>query len=196
MGAETLMLFRGVERLAIVAAGVLLIYFGFRLFLALPTAHGSDGKLEMPSASVTVSRVGPGVFFAVFGTFLLWQMAEKVIRVDQAAPPVAVVESTAPPPRATVIFGSGAAAPPSPQALRHARNDLAALNCAERRLLPTLPPELRDDVTRAFRRARVAMLEPVWQPAWGGREVADVARLGNWPPGELAEIATAQHRDC
>ena len=191
MGAETLMIFRGFERLAVVASGVLLIYFGYRLFLTLPAVHGSDGELKMPTASFTVSKVGPGVFFAVFGTFLLWQMAEKVIRVDLA--PVAVAEGAAQP-RAQAVFGAPTAA--SAQTLRHTANDIAALNCAEARLLPTLPPELRADVQRAFLRARAALLEPVWQPAWGGAEVAEAARLGVIPPGPLAEFALQRHRDC
>lgn len=193
MGAETLILFRAIERLAVVASGLLLIYFGYRLFLALPAVHGSDGKLEMPSTSVTVSKVGPGVFFAVFGTFLLWQMAGAVIRFEPAATLAATTGQAAQ--GQVAVFGTGAQAA-DPQALRHARNDIAALNCAEARAMATLGPELRDDAARAFARARVALLEPVWQPRWGGPAVAEAARRGQWPPGELAEIATARHRDC
>jgi hypothetical protein len=146
MGAETLMIFRGFERLAVVASGVLLIYFGCRLFLTLPAVHGSDGELKMPTASFTVSKVGPGVFFAVFGTFLLWQMAERVIRVDLA--PMQTAEAGAQP-RPQAVFG-----------------------------------------------ARAALPEPVWQPAWGGAEVAEAARLGVIPPWPLAEFALQRHRDC
>lgn len=193
LGGDILLLFRGVERVAIVAAGVLLIYFGYRLFLALPAEHGSDGRLQMPSASLAVSKVGPGVFFAVFGTFLLWQMAEKAVRVD-IAPPAGAARDGARAPHAMAIFGAAAAG--DAQALRHARHDIAALNCAEARLAPGLPPELREDVARAFRHARAALLETVWQPAWGGPEVAAAGRLGAWPPGPLAEIAGARHRDC
>lgn len=197
MGAETLILFRAIERLAVVVSGVLLIYFGYRLFLALPTVHGSDGKLEMPSTSVTVSKVGPGVFFAVFGTFLLWQMAGAVIRFEPVTT-FAAANQAAPgqaPQGQVAVFGTGAQSA-DPQALRHVRNDIAALNCAEARVMATLGPELRDDAARAFARARVALLEPVWQPRWGGPAVAEAARRGQWPPGELTEIATAQHRDC
>lgn len=193
MDPDSFMLFRGVERIAIIAAGVLLIHFGCRLFLALPAAPDAGGKLRMPSAGLTLAKLGSGVLLALFGGFLIWTIAGTAIRGEPAAPrpAPALAEAPVPAPRA-----QPGPAVPAPQALRFARLDIAALNCAERRLLPTLPPELRDDVARAFRRARVAMLEPVWQPAWGGPEVAQAARLGNWPPGELSEIATAQHRDC
>jgi hypothetical protein len=190
LGAETLMLFRGVERLAVVAAGVLLIYFGYRLFLTLPTVHGSDGELKMPSASVTVSKVGPGVFFAVFGTFLLWQMAEKVIRFDLPAP-TAMADAA---PRPQAVFGTPV--PADTQSLRLLRQDMAALNCLEARMLAAAPAELRMDMQRAVQRARAALIEGVWQPRWGGAEAAEATRLGAWPHAEIAEIATARHREC
>lgn len=85
------------------------------MFLALPTVHGSDRKLELPSTSVTVSKVGPGVFFAVFGTFLLWQIAGAMMRFE----PVTTFATTAgPAPQGQVaVFGTGAQAA-DPQALR------------------------------------------------------------------------------
>ena len=63
---------RAVERLFIVAAGAGAIYLGYRLFLAMPDRDRSSGKLELPGGvSIFLSRVGPGVFFSLFGAAVI-----------------------------------------------------------------------------------------------------------------------------
>jgi hypothetical protein len=53
----------------------MLIYFGYRLFLSLPGKRGRDGgsgEFSLGAANkVKLSKVGPGVFFAVFGAGLI-----------------------------------------------------------------------------------------------------------------------------
>ena len=67
---------RHLERLMIVVAGALSIVLGYRMFLAIPRASeaaaSGEGKLELPGGvSIYVTRVGPGVFFALFGAVIL-----------------------------------------------------------------------------------------------------------------------------
>jgi hypothetical protein len=65
---------RHLERLLIVLGGALSIYLGYRMFLAIPRAASEtgEGKLELPGGvSIYVTRVGPGVFFALFGAVIL-----------------------------------------------------------------------------------------------------------------------------
>ncbi len=67
---------RHLERLLIVLAGAGSIYLGYRMFLAIPKAtpeaETGEGKLELPGGvSIYVTRVGPGVFFALFGAVIL-----------------------------------------------------------------------------------------------------------------------------
>lgn len=66
---------RHLERLLIVVAGSGSIYLGYRMFLAIPRASEAEtgeGKLELPGGvSIYVTRVGPGVFFALFGAVIL-----------------------------------------------------------------------------------------------------------------------------
>ena len=64
--------FRALERiLAVVIAGIS-IYLGYRLFLKLPDKTDSEGKFILPgNISIYISRVGPGVFFALFGAAIL-----------------------------------------------------------------------------------------------------------------------------
>jgi hypothetical protein len=67
---------RHIERLLIVIAGGVSIYLGYRMFLAIPRLAGgaetAEGKFELPGGvSIYVTRVGPGVFFALFGAVIL-----------------------------------------------------------------------------------------------------------------------------
>jgi len=63
---------RGIERIIAVLIGGGTIYLGYRLFLNVPEQKNSEGKLVLPKGiSVYLSRVGPGVFFALFGAAVL-----------------------------------------------------------------------------------------------------------------------------
>jgi hypothetical protein len=63
-----ILLLRGVERIIAVLVGALAIYLGHNLFLAVPEQRDSEGKVVFSrGASVYLNRVGPGVFFALFG---------------------------------------------------------------------------------------------------------------------------------
>jgi hypothetical protein len=66
---------RHLERLLVVGAGAGSLYLGFRMFLAIPRAHvaeGGEAKLGLPGGiSLYVTRLGPGVFFGLFGAAVL-----------------------------------------------------------------------------------------------------------------------------
>jgi hypothetical protein len=64
---------RVLERLLVVFFAGLSVYLGYRLFLQIPDFRDSSGEVKLPSLNlrVTFSRVGPGVFFAVFGVAVL-----------------------------------------------------------------------------------------------------------------------------
>lgn len=63
---------RGIERLMVVGFGGLSIYLGYLLFIKVPTYKDADGKVTIPGGIVVVlTRVGPGVFFALFGSVIL-----------------------------------------------------------------------------------------------------------------------------
>ena len=59
------------ERLLVVGFGGMSIYLGYKLFFHLPHQTDQKGEIELPGMKVVLSRVGPGVFFLVFGAFIL-----------------------------------------------------------------------------------------------------------------------------
>ena len=60
---------RMIDRLLAVGIGGMSIYLGHRLFLALPAIRDASGEFHLPfDIRVILWRVGPGAFFALFGT--------------------------------------------------------------------------------------------------------------------------------
>ncbi len=63
---------RSFERILDAIIGGVSIYLGYRLFLKLPEKMDSQGKIVLPgNISIYLSRVGPGVFFALFGAAVI-----------------------------------------------------------------------------------------------------------------------------
>ena len=59
---------RALERIIVVIIGGLSVYLGYRLFLHVPSQKDGQGKISFPGGiSIIINRVGPGVFFALFG---------------------------------------------------------------------------------------------------------------------------------
>lgn len=82
-------LFRGIERLIIVAFGGLSIYLGFRLFDRASVTAG-EMSAQAGSISLTLRKVWPGVFFAAFGMFILViSMLSRLERPSTARAPTA-----------------------------------------------------------------------------------------------------------
>jgi hypothetical protein len=82
----TFLLVRLTERLAAVAVGAFAIWLGFRLFLDMPSLAPGDAKLLLPGGvSIYLSRIGPGVFFALFGSGLIGYTVSRMAVLKQSA---------------------------------------------------------------------------------------------------------------
>ena len=70
MSLQTL---RMIELIVISAGGIVSIFLGYRLFMATPTNQilTSGGTFKSALFNLTFSKAGPGVFFALFGAFIL-----------------------------------------------------------------------------------------------------------------------------
>jgi hypothetical protein len=64
-------LVRALERLLIVCIGGGALWMGWQLFLRLQTEMDQTAEMSYKDLSVKLQRVGPGIFFALFGTALL-----------------------------------------------------------------------------------------------------------------------------
>lgn len=80
MEYEVADLMRMIERQLIVLGGILAIFLGYRLFRIVDIPPDSEGKLKTKLIEVTATKIGPGVFFAAFGVFVLWTSMNQQIR--------------------------------------------------------------------------------------------------------------------
>lgn len=162
---------RFVERFIVVAGGCLAIYCGYRLFLAMPSAERGSGKLEMPGGvSIHISRVGPGVFFSLFGAIILAFSYHYGVSADNTGFFGTPAAANAPQ-RATFSGMTGTpSVEPHESDLAAVAVDVERINRAASRLDPALDASTRSDIRRSLRAAKVALMRASWSDAeWGDR---------------------------
>src|SRR5262245_1261480 len=201
---------RHLERLLIVIAGGLSIVLGYRMFLAIPRAGKDDGegKLELPGGiSIYVTRVGPGVFFGLFGALILGlgllqglklETREQRPAVDARAGETGAVASVTER-RYSSLATSGASAQQ-----REAERTSALDTVSQLGRLATaldgpargggLTSQQRLDYGLALTDARMRVLASVWDERWGPyTEFVRWAQGGesSQPPAAAAPAARA-----
>jgi hypothetical protein len=174
-------IFRMVERILGVLIGGVLIYFGYRLFLSLGGKRGHEsgsGAFSFAGGNkIKLSKVGPGVFFALFGAGLI--VFSLVKPVSLTVSPKAAKATSAP--KSGVVAASefkfvGAVSVPETEEERarmrvEVQQDTMALN----RALDGADPAGRRELERAVSRAKFALMEPLWAEDWG-----DIANFRDW----------------
>ena len=194
---------RATERILLVLVGALAIYLGYSLFRHIPsTAKGAglgEGKIELPGGiSIFLTRIGPGVFFALFGCAVIGYSATRPVNLDFRMP-TAVASTAASAPAALHYSGMTEADPvrnaaPSVAVAGLPPGDVVArLNGVyqnARRQLNTVEAE---ELARVIRAAKFYVILGSWQPQWGDRAVFErwVREHGNEdPPPNLVPAAT------
>jgi hypothetical protein len=184
---DALLLMRMVERLLGLLAGGLCVVLGYRLFIMLPEKADSSGKVILPGGvSIWLSRVGPGIFFALFGVAIIGYSFASTVRIsEQTATPVVQATSTG---AATTLTSSrreiSAMSDRSGQAttreereeqLAYLRLTLANLNAAIDRLQRDTQPPERERLVAGLQGAKMLLLRGHWDAPWG-----DPARFQAW----------------
>lgn len=181
---------RVIERVLAVSLGGLSIWLGYRLFLKIPRQRSGEARLALPGdISLYLTRVGPGVFFSLFGAAIVVMalraglMLESTLRqptTDAATTAVRGAELTQ-----RVGYAAAVLAPEAPQQLQarraEARRTVAELNGMATLIAADTSPARRVDVSLALRDAKLALLQQVWGPDWG-----DFDQLAEW----VAQAAT------
>ena len=171
---------RVVERVLAVVIGGLSIFLGYRLFIKLPEQKDSSGKVILPGdISIFFSRVGPGVFFSLFGAAVVVVSLQHGLELDLANKSNVTAESTEKTANLKVRYmggGAGELDPAKRDALRaEARRTIAELNKLPTMLATNVPASRRTDVAQAVRDSRLALIGMVWGEDWG-----DFSKFRNW----------------
>jgi hypothetical protein len=192
---DALLMMRMVERLFGLLAGGLCVVLGYQLFIRLPEKADSAGKVVLPGGiSIWLSRVGPGIFFALFGAAIVAYSFASTVRVSD--------ELSAMPVRASASGPAGATNVATTQAVTSRRQEISAmsdrsvqrasreereeqltylrlamanLNAASDRLQRDTQPPDRERLVAGLQGAKMLLLRGSWDAAWG-----DPARFQSW----------------
>ncbi|HXH12602.1 MAG TPA: hypothetical protein VNP04_22890 [Alphaproteobacteria bacterium] len=193
------LLLRFIERIIAVLIGGSAVYFGYRLFLSMPEQRNGTGKFVLPwDISIAISRVGPGVFFALFGVATVCLALARPIEVG--APVLQLADGQDQ--RLSFRYMGGAALDdPTARADARAllRREIALLNTIPQLLPAEFPEHDRDDIERGIARIKLALMTPVWGTPQEG--FGDVSAFAHWirerepdPPPAGMEGALALYR--
>ena len=184
---DALLLMRMVERLLGLLAGGLCIVLGYRLFVKLPEKTDSSGKVVLPGGvSIWLSRVGPGIFFALFGAAIVAYSFTSTVKVtnEQNSPsPRVSTGTTAETPAASRQEIAAMSDRPTEQARREERQQqlmvlrgtLVDLNATIDHLGRDAASPDRDRLIVGLQMAKMLLLRGAWDAAWG-----DPVRFQSW----------------
>lgn len=200
---------RSVERVLVDAAGALAIYLGYQLFLHMPSRDRGTGKFELPGGiSIYLSRVGPGVFFALFGAAVLGLsflhgVSQETTR-SEAPTATTAAEGGATQAAVTVTAHYSGVTPTTPdgdplQVEAERTSVLAAirnLNRVPAGLRPDLTARERLDIEQAISESKVRLLASVWDGKnWGPfAEFQEWVRRGEGDPAPAIRDAVGYFR--
>jgi hypothetical protein len=172
---------RSLERILAVAIGGMSIWLGYRLFIALPQQRDGSGSFKLPwNISIVVSRVGPGVFFALFGAAVVafgLHSAVSVTAERTVAPGGAVSETMS-----MRGMGLGAATTGETLAVQRLRAEVQVRFLNALPLRNDLGPKEQRSIEDQLATIKLALMRAVWDRDWG-----DAAAFAAWIDSGSAE---------
>jgi hypothetical protein len=191
---ETVVLSRAAERVLLVLVGALAVYLGYSLFRHMPNADRSEGKLELPGGvSIFLSRIGPGVFFVLFGCAIIGYSVTRPVSLNLPTELGKAIEFSG--------FGQGEARPPLVKDVVIAGLEpevaVARLNGFLESARENLSRPEVEELEEAVRAAKFALMLARWKPEWGDRSAFERWARENGdrdPPDDLVPGATIVYR--
>lgn len=171
-----LALLRAIERLVGVLLGGLAIYLGYRLFMNIPQATESSAEADFSGKlKIILTRIGPGVFFALFGAGIIWAsyhyqvtagpyIGNPVVKADSLKPDTQ--DST----RLVYYNGMSEGAVVNKEVIESQRAEVRrALRVLNKWLVGKSLAE-QAALEPILTTSRLALIQSVWQSNWGGHE--------------------------
>jgi hypothetical protein len=172
------MILRSLERLMDVAIGGLSIYLGYKLFLKLPEKTDSQGRILLPgNISIYLSRVGPGIFFALFGAVVIALSLHNAIEYEKSpaqnqSNDVALVNE-----KYLGIHSDRFEGELLEREIRKSEisRHMYWLNQIPSILKPDLPQEKKVDVSNGLNALKLQLIRTIWDKEWG-----DYSKFEEW----------------
>ena len=172
---------RMVERIAAVFIGGVSVYLGYRLFQTVKATGEGSGSVKLPGdVTVMVSRVAPGVFFALFGAIVVvMSYAYPLSYGHGVAAGTPEISGAGPTP--TLASAAG-----NVEDLESDRNRLRRhikfLNEMPDLLNPALSDGQRRTVDQRRLEAKLRLMQSVWGDDW-----TDFEQFQLWAEGSVPE---------
>jgi hypothetical protein len=148
-------LLRSIERMIAVLIGGVSIVLGFFLFLRISAETRSDGSIKLPGGtSIILTRVGPGVFFALFGAVVVGLSFYFAVKIEPSSSSIITYSG----------FGPDAGDPAHRASVRR---DISVLNGIGAALQADLSESKRADIATALDHSKLALMKEVWSAEWG-----------------------------
>jgi len=181
-----LFLLRALERLIAVIIGGLSIYLGYRLFIAVKATGEGSGEVKLPGdMTVILSRVGPGVFFALFGALVVGASLAFPVRYSESELSNAVganIQTTkdisgfaASPdrgyPASVAMIGNAVEPGINHESMEierlRVREHIAYLNQVQNLVEPILDQVQQQRVHQRSRAVKLYLMHGIWDQGWG-----------------------------
>lgn len=171
----------GIQHIVTILVGMSSVYLGYRLFLNMPKRREGETKLDLPGGvSILLSRVGPGVFFALFGAAMIVYSITKPLEVRDIAEHVVTADGGNSSKRGRSLTGLG------PATDAKATDAAAHLTIPRSVIIGRLNAILAEaektksgsellDLQIAVKEAKLALLREAWSSEWG-----DYDRFHRW----------------
>ncbi|MCP4318034.1 MAG: hypothetical protein GY789_18935 [Hyphomicrobiales bacterium] len=189
----------GIQHIVTIGVGLMAVFLGYRLFIELPLRREGESKLDLPGGvSIMLSRIGPGIFFALFGAGMIIYSIMKPIEITDIAEQVATAEGATTVKRSRTLTGLGQQEAGSVVKTTAATIDRTSVIVRLNRIAIEAKANKSGsdllDITIAIREAKLALVREVWEPQWG-----DYDQFHRWvteqfeqnpPPEGLEDVAT------
>jgi len=160
---------RVLERLIVVFFAGLSVYLGYRLFLQIPEVRDSQGDIKLPmNIAVKVSRVGPGIFFAIFGVAVLLASYFHPITIETPSKSQATGSDAQ---RGSKFTGGTVNQSQAEQdqilRRRQVAHSIESLNRVKAVLLKKHPGSDPQGYVKTVSDAKLLLMYLTWDPQWG-----------------------------
>lgn len=175
-------------RLFSLGIGTFFVYLGYRLFSQVPLGAEGDAEISgLKGTTIKLTRIGPGVFFALFGTVtVVWTLAQPL----QHTRTVRLADGSEFTTHAGAIGADGDSTRNVDSRRALTRQDIGFLNQIGDLLQPQQAEVLRHSPDYVIPRIKRELMAQVWDAGlWGSR-----AAFNDWldRTGGLAEPADPQ----
>lgn len=166
----TLALF--IYKLVSIGSGLLVCYFGFRLFVLGIFTGAGDLSSQFQNTKLILRKAAPGTFFALFGAAIIGVSLWKGLGFESEAQPLAQgdIKSVSHGTMRSHGLGNATSRPTSErlEAIRsETRTTIFELNTLQARLPADFPKNKLVDLQNAIRDSKLALVYSVWSKEWG-----------------------------